>query len=143
MTLRWTDAYDLRIKAGCETQLVNGGMYTLRVYIGDSEVGMRVAVQKWGNSLAMRIPKALADEARVMQGTEVDVTVQQGRLIAAPVERVPTLEELLAGFGDPGAGRGGDTESGFGNEAWPDDAPSGREALEPWPTDQAERGQSS
>ena len=40
---------------------------------------MRVQVQKWGNSLAMRIPKPLAEDAGVHVGTVVEVSVSVGR----------------------------------------------------------------
>jgi len=46
---------------------------------------MRVQVQKWGNSLALRIPKPFAEDVGVGEGTVVDVSVSKGRLIAAPV----------------------------------------------------------
>jgi antitoxin MazE len=87
---------------------------------------VRVSVQKWGNSLALRIPKALAEAAGVRQGSEVEVSVEAGRLVAEPVVRIPTLEELLAGM----------TEENRHGEAWPNDAPRGREILDPWPEDE-------
>lgn len=42
---------------------------------------MRVKVQKWGNSLALRIPKAFAEEAEVSEGGVVDLSVEDGNLI--------------------------------------------------------------
>jgi antitoxin MazE len=101
---------------------------------------MRVAVQKWGNSLALRIPRALADAAGVAQGTEVEVSVQEGRLVAEPVVRVPTLDELLSGFAEENAGAYPDVPGAVGREAWPDDPPRGRERLDPWPTSDAPAG---
>jgi antitoxin MazE len=98
---------------------------------------MRVAVRKWGNSLALRIPRALADAAGVGQGTEVEVSVQDGRLVAEPVVRVPTLEELLAGFASESAGGYEDVPGAVGREAWPEDAPRGREVLDDGPADEA------
>lgn len=58
---------------------------------------MRVRVQKWGNSLAIRIPKPFAVEAGVQQGSEVELAVSRGRLVAAPIaaERY-RLRDLLA-----------------------------------------------
>jgi antitoxin MazE len=58
---------------------------------------MRLRVRKWGNSLALRIPKAFAEEVRVKQGSEVDLSVDDGRLIAAPVEQETwRLRDLLS-----------------------------------------------
>ncbi|HEY6200679.1 MAG TPA: AbrB/MazE/SpoVT family DNA-binding domain-containing protein [Candidatus Binatia bacterium] len=58
---------------------------------------MRVRVQKWGNSLAVRIPKPLAEDAEVKQGTILNLAVSDGRVIATPVEsRKWSLKQLLA-----------------------------------------------
>jgi antitoxin MazE len=46
---------------------------------------MKVQVQKWGNSLALRIPKSFAVEFSIEQGTLVDVSVVEGKLVVAPV----------------------------------------------------------
>jgi antitoxin component of MazEF toxin-antitoxin module len=45
---------------------------------------MKVQVQKWGNSLALRIPKSCAVESSIEQGTLVDVSVVNGKLVVAP-----------------------------------------------------------
>ena len=42
---------------------------------------MRTKIQKWGNSLGLRIPKSFAEEVRVEAGSTVDITVDRGRLI--------------------------------------------------------------
>lgn len=57
---------------------------------------MRVRVQKWGNSLAVRIPKPFARDVAVREGSVVELSVSEGRLIAAPVRRGgTTLKRLL------------------------------------------------
>jgi antitoxin MazE len=59
---------------------------------------MRTKVQKWGNSLGVRIPKAFAEEAAVTEGSAVEVSVSEGRIVVTPVAaRRYTLETLLAG----------------------------------------------
>jgi antitoxin MazE len=57
---------------------------------------MKVRVQKWGNSLAVRIPKSFATETRIEQDTEVDLSIVEGKLVISPAT-VPevTLEQLL------------------------------------------------
>jgi antitoxin MazE len=58
---------------------------------------MRVQVQKWGNSLALRIPKPFAAEVQVEEGTLVDLSVVKGKLVATPAARKKTtLSQLLA-----------------------------------------------
>lgn len=58
---------------------------------------MKTAVQKWGNSLALRIPKAFAEQAQVRKGTAVNLTLEKGRLVVAPVRaKASSLKKLLA-----------------------------------------------
>src|SRR3989442_3822680 len=62
---------------------------------------MRVPVQKWGNSLALRIPKPFAEDVGVSEGTVVDVSISKGRLIAAPVApRRGCFQDLPPGGSD-------------------------------------------
>ncbi len=57
---------------------------------------MRVRVKKWGNSLAVRIPKPFAEEVEVREGSIVDLSVSEGRLVAAPARpRRLSLKRLL------------------------------------------------
>jgi antitoxin MazE len=57
---------------------------------------MRAQVKKWGNSLALRIPRAFAEDADVSDGSLVDLTVKDGRLVVAPVRRKTVRLETLA-----------------------------------------------
>jgi antitoxin MazE len=58
---------------------------------------MRVQIQKWGNSLALRIPKPFAEEAEVREGTSVDLSLVEGKLVAVPdVKGRYTLKQLLS-----------------------------------------------
>ena len=45
---------------------------------------MKTVVQRWGNSLAFRIPKTFAEEISVREGDEVEMNVAKGRLVIAP-----------------------------------------------------------
>jgi antitoxin MazE len=56
----------------------------------------RAQVVKWGNSLAVRIPKAVAEEAQVKEGDAIVIKADTGRIVLEPTERIPTLEELVA-----------------------------------------------
>lgn len=80
---------------------------------------MRVQVQKWGNSLALRIPKPFAEDVGVGEGTVVDVSISKGRLIAAPVApRRIRLDDLLRRITKRNLP--GETGTGLpvGREAW-------------------------
>lgn len=59
---------------------------------------MRTRVRKWGNSLALRIPRAFALEVGLEKDGDVELSVENGRLVAEPPAAPSyTLEELLAG----------------------------------------------
>jgi len=60
---------------------------------------MRTKIQKWGNSLALRVPKRFAVQCGVEEGAEVDLSVREGELVVTPARRRRyTLEELVAGI---------------------------------------------
>jgi antitoxin MazE len=57
---------------------------------------MQTKVQKWGNSLGLRIPRSFAAEARVGEGSTVDLSVENGSLMVRPVRaRKYSLSALL------------------------------------------------
>ena len=45
---------------------------------------MKTTVQRWGNSLAVRIPKSFASEIEVGEGDQVEMAINEGRLVIAP-----------------------------------------------------------
>jgi len=45
---------------------------------------MQTKIQKWGNSLAVRIPNAFVKEARVAYGAEVDISIDNGKIVINP-----------------------------------------------------------
>lgn len=61
-------------------------------------MSVATTVQKWGNSLAVRIPKDIADRINITQGSEINVVENEGKIILVP--RQPqikySLDELLA-----------------------------------------------
>jgi len=59
---------------------------------------MRAKVQKWGNSLAIRIPKPVALEIGLSADREIDMSIQKGALVLTPAKPTYTLAELVAGI---------------------------------------------
>ncbi|MDQ3633505.1 MAG: AbrB/MazE/SpoVT family DNA-binding domain-containing protein [Acidobacteriota bacterium] len=59
---------------------------------------MKVQIQKWGNSLALRIPKSFAVETDISSGSTVDITIENGQINLKPMKKEETLEELLEGI---------------------------------------------
>ena len=56
---------------------------------------MRAKAQKWGNSLAVRIPKVVADQAGVREDDELEIEVAARVIRLKPRRREPGLAELL------------------------------------------------
>ena len=56
---------------------------------------MRTKVQKWGNSLAVRIPKPFAEDAGLEAESSVDMVVREGSVVVTPVRTRPKLAVLL------------------------------------------------
>ena len=78
---------------------------------------MRTHVQKWGNSLALRIPRGVVAEAGLAEGAPVELTVEGGRLVVVPALR-PTLNALLADVTEDNLHAVVDTGPAVGDEAW-------------------------
>ena len=80
---------------------------------------MKVQIQKWGNSLALRIPKSFAVESKVERGSVVEISLEHGKIIVAPVaEPEFTLEDLLTKVTKRNLHEEIDTGSSRGKEAW-------------------------
>lgn len=60
---------------------------------------MLTKVQKWGNSLGVRIPRSFAEEAQVAAGSTVTISVESGGLMVRPVRRrTYRLSDLIEGI---------------------------------------------
>jgi antitoxin MazE len=58
---------------------------------------MQAKVQKWGNSLALRIPRSVAEDAQLHEGVKVLIQTRQGKVIVEPVRsKKYKLQSLLA-----------------------------------------------
>lgn len=58
---------------------------------------MRIKIQKWGNSLALRIPKAFAFQSRIRQDEYVNLTLDNDKIIVEPIGEIKySLEELVS-----------------------------------------------
>ena len=75
-------------------------------------------IQRWGNSLAVRIPKAFAEQAGLGQDTKVDISLEGRTIIVRPARKKYTLAELVKGITK--ANRHGEIDWGppVGKEVW-------------------------
>ncbi|WP_236939298.1 AbrB/MazE/SpoVT family DNA-binding domain-containing protein [Evansella clarkii] len=53
-------------------------------------------IQKWGNSLAIRIPNQFAKTLKIKKGSEIELQLLNEKMIIKPVKTKPTLDDLLA-----------------------------------------------
>ena len=80
---------------------------------------MRSRIQKWGNSLALRIPKSFATEVGLQRETSVEVSLANGKLVITPVAKPkPTLKQLLAKVTKENLHHEIETGPATGNESW-------------------------
>jgi len=79
---------------------------------------MKTRVQKWGNSLAVRIPKHVVREVGLEYNTAVEMKVEEGKLIIQRSESATTLDQLLARVTNENLHSAIDTGEAVGNEVW-------------------------
>ncbi|MGF1482351.1 MAG: AbrB/MazE/SpoVT family DNA-binding domain-containing protein [Cyanophyceae cyanobacterium] len=75
-------------------------------------------ISQWGDSLAVRIPKHIAEQAGLQEGSSVSINVEQGGIVISSQRKKYTLDELLERV-DPGD-FGGEVDWGaaVGEEVW-------------------------
>lgn len=80
---------------------------------------METRVKMWGNSLALRIPRPLAEEVGLYEDSPVRLSVEEGRLIVLPIDESRyTLEALLAQVTPENLHSEVDTGEPIGGESW-------------------------
>jgi len=58
---------------------------------------MRAQVLKWGNSLAVRIPKTIAEEANMNAGDALEMEIaDQDSILLQKIGKTPTLAQLVS-----------------------------------------------
>jgi antitoxin MazE len=80
---------------------------------------MIATTQKWGNSLAVRIPKTIAQDIRLQAGSLVALTIRNGQLLIQPQSKPAfRLNQLLKGIHRRNLHQETDTGQPVGTEAW-------------------------
>ncbi|MFZ1730281.1 MAG: AbrB/MazE/SpoVT family DNA-binding domain-containing protein [Bacteroidota bacterium] len=80
---------------------------------------MKSKIQKWGNSLAVRIPNPFVKETGMVYGADVDISVENGKIIVT-LQAVYeyTLDGLLNGVREDNLHTEIDTSDAVGREIW-------------------------
>jgi antitoxin MazE len=80
---------------------------------------MRAVIQKWGNSLALRIPKTFSKELGIDESTPVEMRVEKSTLIIKPKKnKKKTLKELLEMINKNNRHEAIETGPVVGKEVW-------------------------
>ncbi len=78
---------------------------------------MSSKIKKWGNSLGIRIPKVVVEQAHLEENAEVEIMHQDGKIIIFPSNKKITLESLLKRINKNNLHQVLD-EKNEGNEEW-------------------------
>ncbi|MDQ6717460.1 MAG: AbrB/MazE/SpoVT family DNA-binding domain-containing protein [Gemmatimonadota bacterium] len=79
---------------------------------------MITTIQLWGNSLAIRIPKAFAEQAELEEASEVDIALEGRTIVVRAARKEWKLEELLKGITASNRPRAVDWGKPAGKEIW-------------------------
>jgi antitoxin MazE len=80
---------------------------------------MQTKIKKWGNSLALRIPKLLASDANLKINKTVDISIDEGNIIITPIsEKEYSLGKLLKGISKNNLHGEIGTGASVGKEIW-------------------------
>ena len=80
---------------------------------------MRTRIQKWGNSLAVRIPRTFANDAGLDRDTPVEIGLHEGSITIRPVvQETHDLAQLVSGITADNLHGEVDTGAPIGRESW-------------------------
>jgi antitoxin MazE len=79
---------------------------------------MLTSIQRWGNSLAVRIPKVFAADAKLSEDTLVELALEDGRIVISPARNDWKLEDLVNRITPANRHRAAEWGSSTGKEAW-------------------------
>lgn len=85
-----------------------------KVYTQD----MKTKIQKWGNSLAVRLPKSITEQQSLKEGAGVSVELEKGQIVIKATEQKETLASLLKGVSLDNVHDETDWAEVSGNELW-------------------------
>ena len=79
---------------------------------------MIASIQRWGDQLAVCIPAKFASETWLSENSQIEMSLDTGKLVISPVSEKPTLEELLAGITPENLHGEWETGPDVGREVW-------------------------
>lgn len=80
---------------------------------------MQSKVQKWGNSLALRIPKSIAKKSKIGQGSPIELKIVGDKILIEPIRKEElTLDEMLSQVTKENVHKEIDSGEPLGGEIW-------------------------
>lgn len=80
---------------------------------------MKTTAQKWGNSLAIRVPKSVATQVGLKPQDNLEIEVQDGNVVLKPhVRRTYPLDDLVKRITPPNRHSEVDRGTPVGREIW-------------------------
>jgi antitoxin MazE len=79
---------------------------------------MVAKIQRWGNSLAVRIPNVIAKELQISQGSEIEMKQLDDKIIIAPKHEKYDLKHLVSKINRSNIHTEIKTHEAVGNEIW-------------------------
>lgn len=79
---------------------------------------MKTAIAKWGNSLGLRIPRGVAEDANLREGLEVDIAVENGKVVISTPRKRYDIDTLMAQFKPEHRHTDTDADGPVGKEVW-------------------------
>jgi antitoxin MazE len=80
------------------------------------EFEMVTSVKKWGNSLGIRLPKSIAEDIVINDGSKLNIIVKNGKIELTKVESELNLDDLIAGITEQNLHNEIDSGVSIGNE---------------------------
>lgn len=82
------------------------------------EIKMKTKIQKWGNSLGIRIPRVIAGKVGIKENSPVELLLKDHTIIIYPVKSKQTLKELVSEITKENLHTEVDTGLSEGGEIW-------------------------
>ena len=79
---------------------------------------MKTKIQKWGNSLGVRLPKSITEQKALRAGLGVSVVIKNDQIVIEEVENDISLESLLEAVSEDNIHQETKWSEARGNEVW-------------------------
>ncbi|MCB9818744.1 AbrB/MazE/SpoVT family DNA-binding domain-containing protein [Candidatus Nomurabacteria bacterium] len=79
---------------------------------------MKTKIQKWGNSLGVRLPKSITEQKALRAGLGVSIVIKDNQIVIEPREEELSLESMLSTVSADNIHKETDWSKAQGNEVW-------------------------